>query len=125
MTMKALLMVLALTPVLCFGQMTKRDSLWLPFQPFIGNWTGTSEGEPGTGKYERSYKFIFDKRFIEVANKSIYPPSQKNPKGEVHEDVGYISYDRIRKVFILRQFHIEGFVIQYKLESISPDNKTI
>src|SRR5687767_5948339 len=110
--MKTFILLFIMAPALCFGQMTKRDSLWLPFQPFIGEWTGTSEGEPGTGKYERSYRFIFDKRFIEVKNKSVYPPSQNHPKGEVHEDVGYISYDRMRRVFLLRQFHIEGFVIQ-------------
>jgi hypothetical protein len=26
---------------------------------------------------------------------------------------------------VLRQFHIEGFVNQYKIESVSPDQKTI
>ena len=31
----------------------------------------------------------------------------------MHEDVGYISYDRSRKRFVLRQFHVEGFVNQY------------
>lgn len=30
-----------------------------------------------------------------------------------------------RKTFVLRQFHIEGFVNQFKIESISPDGKTI
>jgi len=25
---------------------------------------------------------------------AIYPPQQKNPKGEVHEDLGFIGYDR-------------------------------
>ncbi|HZX74409.1 MAG TPA: hypothetical protein VFE57_08315, partial [Cyclobacteriaceae bacterium] len=37
----------------------------------------------------------------------------------------FISYDRARKTFVLRQFHIEGFVNQYKIESISSDGKTI
>ena len=34
-------------------------------------------------------------------------------QGEEHEDRGMISYDRSRKVFVLRQFHVEGFVNQY------------
>ena len=97
----------------------------MPFKSLIGKWTGESEGQPGKGKYERSYELVLNKKFIEVENKSIYPPSANNPKGEVHEDHGFISYDKSRKVFVLRQFHIEGFVNQYKMESISPDGKTI
>lgn len=50
---------------------------------------------------------------------------KKNPKGYHHEDFGVISYDKTRKKFVFRQFHIEGFVNHYSLESISPDGKTI
>jgi hypothetical protein len=64
-------------------------------------------------------------KFIEIKNKTIYPPTDKKPKGEVHEDIGYISYDKGRKNFVLRQFHIQRFVNMYILDSISPDNKTI
>lgn len=123
--MKKLVLLLLLIPTLSFSQVTKQDSLWAPFRWFSGNWTGDSEGQPGKGKYERSYEVVLNKKFIEIKNKSSYPPSQQNPKGEVHEDHGFISYDRARKTFVLRQFHIEGFVNQYHLESISPDGKTI
>jgi len=112
-------------PSILLAQISKQDSIWTPFKFFVGKWEGTSEGQAGNGKYERSYQFIFNKKFIEVKNKSTYPPTEKNPKGEVHEDVGYISYDKVRKTFVLRQFHIEGFVNQYKLDSISPDGRTI
>ncbi|MBI5476251.1 MAG: hypothetical protein HY964_05885 [Ignavibacteriales bacterium] len=112
-----------LFPILAFGQTTKQDSIWKPFKFFVGSWTGKGGGESGEGNYERKYQFIFNKKFIEVHNKSVYPPSENNPKGEVHEDVGYISFDKLRNTFILRQFHIEGFVNQYKLESISADGK--
>ncbi|MFN8254201.1 MAG: hypothetical protein U0W24_00840 [Bacteroidales bacterium] len=117
--------MLFLLPHLLLSQTNKQDSIWKPFKFFIGTWTGTSEGQSGKGVYERSYKFIFNGKFIEVRNKSTYPPTTENPKGEVHEDIGYISYDKSRKTFVLRQFHIEGFVNQYKLDSISPDKKTI
>lgn len=123
--MKKFMLVFLLLPTVSFSQVTKLDSLWAPFHWFAGDWSGDSEGQPGKGKYERSYTVILNKKFIEVKNKSAYPPSQQNPKGEVHEDRGFISYDRARKVFVLRQFHIEGFVTQYKLESMSPDGKTI
>ena len=123
--MTRLLLLLILVPIVSFGQLSKQDSVWLPLKSFIGSWTGESEGQPGKGRYERSYQFILNKKFIEVRNKSTYPSSTDNPTGEVHEDIGYISYDRDRKKFVLRQFHIEGFVNQFKLESISPGGKSI
>lgn len=122
--MKKITLLFLLLPVICFSQ-TKQDSLWMPFRKFIGTWEGVSEGQPGKGKYERSYQFVLNKKFIEVRNKSTYPPSKENSKGEVHEDIGYISYDKRRKAFILRQFHIEGFVNHYKTESISSDGTEI
>jgi hypothetical protein len=123
--MKKLFVLFLLVPFTLQAQMSKQDSVWLPLKFIIGTWTGTSDGQPGKGKYERSYTLVLNKKFIEVRNKSTYPPSKDNPKGEVHEDHGFISYDRVRKTFVLRQFHIEGFVNQYKIESISPDGKTI
>lgn len=122
--MKYIVALLLFFPIISFAQ-TKQDSLWLPFRSFIGKWTGEAEGQPGKGKYERSYEFVLNNKFIEVKNKSTYPPSKENKKGEVHEDHGFISYDKSRKTFVLRQFHIEGFVNQYRIESISPDKRTI
>ncbi len=123
--MKKLFIILFFTPLVSHAQLSKQDSVWLPLKNMIGTWTGTSEGQPGKGTYERSYQMVLNKKFIEVKNKSTYPPSPENPKGEVHEDRGYISYDKGRKTFVLRQFHIEGFVNQFKIESISPDGKTL
>ncbi len=98
-----------------------------PFKParqFIGQWEGDSQGEPGVGKMEREYVFVLKERFLRVSNKAVYPPQQKNPKGEVHEDLGFIGYDRALKKLTFRQFHIEGFVVQYSLESISDDGRS-
>ena len=119
-----MLFSLLFIPSILFAQNTKRDSVWLPLKPFVGNWKGEGGGEPGKGKYERSYQFILNKRFIEIRNKSTYQPTTQYPDGEVHEDIGYFSYDNARKTFILRQFHTEGFVNQFGLDSISPDKKT-
>lgn len=87
--MKTIIIILFLSPAAIFGQLTKQDSLCLPFIPLIGSREGKGEGMPGIGSYERSYQFIFNKRFIEVKNKTIYPPGEKNEKGVVHEDIGY------------------------------------
>jgi hypothetical protein len=123
--MRKLFILLCFIPVIAFGQTTKKDSLWLPLKPFIGHWTGEGGGEPGKGTYERSYQFILNNNFIEIKNKSTYPPTDKNTKGEVHEDIGYFSYDKGIKKFKLRQFHIEGFVNEFVLDSIAADKKTI
>lgn len=119
--------VICLAPLASFSSaaQSKQDSVWLPFRYFIGKWKGTSEGQPGKGTCQRTYSFGLNKRYIEINNKSIYAPSNENPQGEVHEDRGYISYDNIRKTFVLRQFHIEGFVNQYRIDSISADGKLI
>lgn len=99
--------------------------MWTPFNFFIGSWTGSGKGQPGVSQVERTYEFILNGRFLQVKNKSIYLPQDQNPKGEVHEDIGLISYDKGRKVFVFRQFHIEGFVNQYVSEVLSPDGQTI
>jgi hypothetical protein len=79
----------------------------------IGQWEGTSEGQPGKGTVRREYSRALDGRFIRVRNRSEYPPQDKNPKGERHEDEGFISMDRSRQALVFRQFHVEGFVNQY------------
>ena len=68
---------------------------------------------------QREYTRILNSRFIRVQNKSVYPPQEKNPKGETHEDFGVFSFDKSRKVAVLRQFHVEGFVNQY-ISGIGP-----
>ena len=123
--MKYIVALLFLVPQLSFAQLTKQDSVWLPFKHFIGTWTGTGEGVDGSGTYERNYRFVLNKKYIELKNKTVYSPTKENPNGYIHEDFGYFSYDKTRKTFVFRQFHGEGFVSQYIIESISPDGKTI
>jgi hypothetical protein len=120
-----ILMALLIMPIIAAAQNSEPGSIWQPLKFLVGTWTGKGGGEPGIGEYERTYKFIFNKKFLEVKNKSAYPPTEKNPKGEVHEDIGYMSYDTARHSFVLRQFHIEGFVNQYRLDNISTDGKKI
>ena len=99
--------------------------MWTSFEFFIGSWKGTGAGKPGNSEVERTYRLILNEKFMEVINKSTYAPQEKNPKGEVHEDLGLISFDSARKVFVYRQFHVEGFVNQYTLESTADDGKTL
>jgi hypothetical protein len=123
--MKSIVAALVLLPFLANAQKSKADSLWMPFQPFIGTWTGTGDGADGKGTYERTYQFVLNKSYIELRNKAVYAPTKENPKEYIHEDVGYFSYDKMRRSFVFRQFHGEGFVTQYTLDSLSADKKTM
>jgi hypothetical protein len=102
-----------------------------PIDPFervsflIGRWEGTSEGRPGKGTVRREYARALNGRFIRVRNRNEYPSQEKNPKGEVHEDEGFISFDRARKRLVYRQFHVEGFVNQYVEDGGSSPNKVV
>jgi len=87
---------------------------WKPLERLDGEWRGTAIGQAGTGEVTRRYAKVMGGRFIQETNTSIYPPQEKNKKGEVHEHSGMFSYDKQRKVLMLRQFHIEGFVNTYK-----------
>lgn len=96
------------------------------FEPvafMIGRWEGSSEGRPGRAIVRREYSRALNGRFVRVRNRSEYPVQDKNPKGEIHEDEGFFSFDRTRKRLVLRQFHVEGFVNQYVQDSESSAQK--
>ncbi len=95
------------------GQNAASTDPFASISVLIGTWEGTSEGQPGKGTVRREYSRTLNGRFIRVRNRSDYPPQEKNPKGEVHEDEGFISLDWARQRLVLRQFHVEGFVNQY------------
>lgn len=122
--MRRTLLLILLVPFLTAGQARPKADVWQPFKYFEGTWKGTGKGEPGDSQLEREYKFVLGGKFLSVTHKSIYKPQEKNPKGETHEDWGFLSYDRVRKVYVLRQFHVEGFVTQYRFEPGTQDGKT-
>lgn len=94
------------------AQATEADPLQrLAF--LVGRWEGTSEGQPGAANVQREYTRILNSRFIRGQNRSVYPPQEKNPKGETHENLDFFSFDTSRRRAVLRQFHVEGFVNQY------------
>jgi hypothetical protein len=86
--------------------------------PLIGKWRGTQEGQPGKGTVEREYSRILRSRFVHMTNRSVYPAQEKNPKGEEHEDLGVFSNDSARKRITFRQYHVEGFVVQYVMAPV-------
>ncbi len=98
---------------------------WKPLRYLVGSWEGTGNGQPGLSKVQREYRLVLNDKFLHVQNRSVYEPQPKNPKGEIHEDWGMISFDKTRKQFVFRQFHVEGFVNHYVNTSTGADGKTI
>ena len=123
--MRKAVCLMLLVPVLGLAQDNQKENVWSPFKFFIGTWKGTGKGEPGISQVERQYQFVLGDKYIQVQHKSVYAPQAKNPQGETHEDVGFISFERKRKQYVVRQFHVEGFVIQYRLESLSEGGKVM
>lgn len=106
------------------AQDAKKD-VWAPLRPLVGQWEGTGEGNSGKSRLTTEFRFVIGAKYLESKTKAVFDPQEANPKGETHEDWGIISYDRSRKKFVFRQFHVEGFVNQYLLESQSEDGKTM
>ncbi len=88
-----------------------------------GRWKGTAAGEPGRGVSEREYRFEMKGRYLSVKNKSTWEIVKGKTEPEIHEDWGLFSYDRNLKTVVLRQFHIEGFVNEYRLTANEPDRR--
>ncbi|MFQ5868292.1 MAG: hypothetical protein ACE5JC_00170 [Candidatus Zixiibacteriota bacterium] len=108
-----------------FARAEEKQDMWEPLRFLVGEWEGTLEGKSGVGKLEQESQFVLGGKFLQMRNKATFEPQEKNPKGEVHQDWGVFSYDTNREKFVFRQFHVEGFVNQYVLDSISEDGKTL
>jgi hypothetical protein len=123
MRIKLIVTILLLIASVGTAQTPSRSDTWEPLRYLVGIWEGTGTGQPGVSKIQREYRLVLNDKFLHVQNKSTYEPQPKNPKGEVHQDWGMMSFDKTRKTFVFRQFHVEGFVNQYVMTST--DGKTI
>lgn len=101
---------------------TPASDPWTHLRYLEGAWEGRATGQVGEGVVERTYEWVLNRRFIHVRHKSTYAPQERNPRGQVHEDWGFISYDRRRQIHVLRQFHVESFVNQYALDPAQSDS---
>ena len=72
----------------------------------------------------QEFEFVLGGKYLLVKNESRFEPQEKNAKGEVHQDWGFFSFDQMRKKYVLRQFHVEGFVNQYVCDGPGEDGKT-
>ena len=105
--------------------MTAAEKPWAPFDYFLGDWQGTGSGGPGESKVTRCYRLTLQGKFIQIKDQSDYPPQEKNLDGELHENLSMLSYDSGRECYVLREFHVEGFVNQYVLDVYEPGERFV
>jgi hypothetical protein len=98
---------------------------WAVVRVFEGKWEGPVSGKPGTGFSSREYRFELDGHFLSQRDRTVYEAASPSAKPQVHEDLGFIGYDKYLKKFVWRQFHNEGFVNEYTLDSVSADGKSM
>lgn len=116
--------VFFLSSLVAFANQSENIDIWKPLEFLEGIWTGQGEGMSGISTVTQEYRFILNGKFLQMKTRSEFDPQEKNPEGEIHEDIGFFSFDRARKKFMLRGFYIEGFINQY-VGDVSEDGKTI
>lgn len=91
------------------------------FSTLVGSWEGNGEGFGNSkSNITAEYTWLMNKQYIEMKHHSEFEPAEENAEGEVHEDLGILSYDKDRKVAVFRQYHNEGYFTEYILnDSIS------
>jgi hypothetical protein len=122
--MRRLILLILIFPGMVYAQ-SEKETNWGSLTYFIGSWQGTGKSKSGVSKIERKYRFVMNEKFIHVTNRSVFEPRGEETSGEVHENMDFYSFDQAREKVILRQFHVEGYVNQYVLDSTSADGKKI
>jgi len=118
------LRVFAIAVMIAIGALAQSDP-WAPLRVFEGKWEGPSSGKPGKGTTTREFRFEMNGRFLSQRDKSVYQHADPAAKPFVHEDFGFFSYDANLKKVVWRQFHSEGLVNEYTLDSVSADGQSL
>jgi len=69
------------------------------------------------------WEFVIGEHFLRLRTRSVSRAADGTE--EVHEDVGYVSYDADRERFVFRQFLSEGYVNTYDVNVLGDDPPAI
>ena len=116
--------ILSLVLVFAVNAAAQSDP-WTPVRVFEGKWEGSVTGKPGKQFSSREYQFVSGGTFLWQHDHSVYEAKSPDEGPKVREDFGYFSYDKFLKKIVWRQFHSEGLVNEYWLESVSADGKSL
>jgi len=98
---------------------------WATLRSLEGNWGGAIWGKPGKGTSTREFRLELSGHFLSQRNQCVFESKSADAKPAVHEDFSMLSYDANQKKIVWRQYHSEGFVHEYVLDSTSDDGKTL
>lgn len=104
--------VVVLAGLVAFASHAQEDPL-SPIAALAGRWTGIGEGVPGTSAAQRTFARELNGRFVRAEGRSVYPKQERNAKGDVHDILSLWSYDKARKLLVLRVFDSLGFASTY------------
>lgn len=86
------------------------------FEMLAGKWEGNGEGFGNAkSKITAEYAWLMNKQYMEIKHRSVFEPTQQNQEGEIHEDIGIISFDKAENAVVFRQYHTEGYMNEYIL----------
>ena len=77
------------------------------------------QGILGQGTGLRHYQFIMEDQYLVGRHASIRLPQEATPEGDYHRELSVYSYDSERETIVLRQFIVEGYVLQFTCETES------
>ena len=101
------------------GQNWRESERWVAFEFFAGAWVGEESATFGEGRGERTYELVLQDAYLLSRNRSVFPPHEGLPEGDVHDDWTLLSFDRDRDTYVLRQFNSEGYVNTFVLDAVS------
>ncbi|MXW71385.1 MAG: hypothetical protein F4Y71_03135 [Acidobacteria bacterium] len=101
------------------GQNWGESERWAAFEFFAGEWVGEETATFGEGRGERTYELVLQDAYLLSRNRSVFPPHDGLPEGDVHDDWTVMSFDRDRDTYVLRQFNSEGYVNTFVLDAAS------
>lgn len=98
---------------------------WTAALRLLGRWEGPATGRPGIGRQVREYKLILRDRFILGTDETQWEPTPEEPAGLIHEDLSVLGLDRAAGQLVMRSFHGEGFVHEYRCVDIGADGSRL
>jgi hypothetical protein len=96
---------------------------WQALRPLAGTWKGEGEGFGAISDVTHEWEFVIQDKFLRLRTRSVQR-GESGP-GDVHEDIGIMSWDTGAERFVFRQFLSEGFVNTFDLVVRTGDKLTI
>lgn len=90
----------------------KELEAWEPIWLLEGTWKAEIRGSLGDGEGLRTYEKTMDGVYTVARHVSVRLPQPESPEGDHHRELAVYSYDRERGTIVLREFIVEGYVLQ-------------